>query len=224
MAGGTRQTTLPDHGLFPALPLQTTPPTYLYHNDPPDTQPTLLFDPPIPSPPPRSTPEYEPPGRQVSLARWCPDLCPVCHRVDPNVAEHLLLDHPDVVNDRLDALAAAQDATTPDADPAPVAPAKGTAPAAFKTVPDERPGQPVGDFTDARACNDCGTIMSKSYARIFATEHGDLWCPDCRSRSERYSNEGGRTHGTDPATVTGADNPNAAANTPPSWRAPDGGR
>lgn len=67
--------------------------------------------------------------------------------------------------------------------------------------------------SDPRECNDCGERVSASYARIFARENGDLWCSDCRARSERYSNDPsyGPDHESDPSTLTGSSNPRSTA-------------
>lgn len=43
--------------------------------------------------------------------------------------------------------------------------------------------------SDPRECNGCGTRVSVPYARTFAWENGRLFCAECRSRSERYTND-----------------------------------
>lgn len=213
------QATLADFRLAPPTAPQTQPATYLAHNDPPDTHPTLLFDPPLETPVTEAPPPTDLPGDQATLARWIDAMCPVCYATEPNVPEHLLLAHPDTINDRLSELAADRepvpqtDAPEPTPDPEPTL---------FKETPTERVGQPMDGFNDPRECNDCGAVMSKGYAKIFASERGDLWCPDCKSRSERYSNEGGTFGGTDPSSVTGKHNPNSAARETPAWAAPEG--
>lgn len=220
MEVGGHQATLPDFDLCRPTPLQTEPPTYLTTNDPPDTHPTLLFEPPLDTPAKPPVPATEPPGEQATLARYCDDCCPVCHAIEPNVAEHLLLEHADVVNERLEELASDPEPTVPEPDDG--QPAADPEPAAFKDAPTDRAGQRVAGFGDHRACDDCGERLSASYARIFATEQGRLYCPDCRSRSERYSNAGGTFDGTDPATVTGTSNPNSSARADYTRPAPEG--
>lgn len=212
------QTTLSQFGFFNVdPPLETTPLTYLHANNPPETHPTLLFDPPIKTPVKPPTPTFEPLGEQATLSRWINDMCPVCQSIEVNVPEHLLLQHADVVNDRMVEIRNERDSkSTPEPDDS-IEP--DVEPVLFKEAPAEKcVGQSLDGFNDPRECNDCGTCMSKGYSMVFATESGDLYCPDCRSRSERYSNKGGTFNGTDPASVRGSRNPNSSANnSSPGW-------
>lgn len=215
------QLTLADFDLVPDTPLQTEPPTYLHTNDPPTTQPTLIVDDPIPEPPKPAIESHDCPGEQVTFARYCDNLCPVCHRLEDKLSEHVLVEHPEFVNDRLADLKRERDTpTTFDAtdDTDHIDDAGTPEPAMFGEIPTETHGEPIANFSDPRACDDCGERMSKSYARIFADTLDRLYCPDCRSRSERYSNDdvyGEETH-SDPESIRGSNNARSHDFTPPA--------
>lgn len=200
------QRTLPDFDLFDPLPLHTDPPVYLHTNDPPATEPTLLLDPPLPTPPRDHVEPRDPPGEQAPLTAFADGACPVCHRQPDNVSEHLLTQHADVVNDRLAELKAERD--DPFADDRPAGRVVPKEPAMFGEVETDTPGERL-DAPNPRECNDCGTVMSVGYKRIFGHENGDLWCPDCKPRAQRYTNDPARQHGSysAPANTTGTDNP-----------------
>lgn len=83
----------------------------------------------------------------------------------------------------------------------------GDGPVMFGEVPEPSPGQSL-DAADPRECNGCNRKMSVQYAKVFARDvDGDLWCPECKSRSTRYSNDPIETGGTEPGSVTGESNP-----------------
>lgn len=203
-----RQATLHDFGLTPPPVLQTTPANYLHTNDTPPTEPTYIVPEPIPDPPKEHVEPHECPGEQVELHAFADDACPICHRPQSIVPEHILLDHADVVNDYLAANAPDGNGFETAEDTDPIEPLS-SGPAMFAEAPEPGPGQRLHP-KDPRKCNDCGERMSSGYARIFSTETGDLYCPDCRSRAERYSNQGYETGGTTPDSVTGSDNPRYA--------------
>lgn len=204
MEVASRQTTLPNYDLFPPLPLDTDPPVYLSSNDPASTAPTLLFDPPIPTPPKRSVESHECPGEQVTLLAFGEDACPVCYRPQDNLSEHLLTTHSEAVNARLRDLADENDSTKPEYAER-VVPKE---PAMYAEVTVDAPGERF-DATDSRECNGCGDMVSASFARVFGWEDGTIFCRECQPRSERFTNDPARKYGSysAPENVTGTDNP-----------------
>lgn len=93
----TRQTTLPDYGLFDPIPLVTTPPRYLHENDRPTTHPTFI-DLVGPTPPRDHTEPREPPGEQAPLhafethhpqPRWQPNRDRATPRACDRCGEHV---------------------------------------------------------------------------------------------------------------------------------------
>lgn len=119
----------------------------------------------------------------VECARAARHVCQFCGTLTLDPEAHFEAKHPDQTRPAV-LLSASEGLQRADPEMKPLEP-QGPVSYGEQT---ETPGSKITGRLDWE-CDDCGTTMSKSYARTFATDNGELYCPDCRSRSERYTRE-----------------------------------